>query len=493
MDDSPFQTAWLQEAPTDDIGFGDRNGDTVLVPRSLVLSIRRVQRMQTELNNRTTDLENELYALRAKFASSVQTSKSLLLKTQETITKERRNMARAQEGAVDTMQSLNQKLGKAHLAIATLQAQHLADKETMERMATDIAEVIAIQEEMGSRLQWLDECEQSLRVTAEQTKGLVRGLGEDAPVAPPDVPGLATSSRTLAEELGDARPHSTTPHPYSLPLSQGSHASTGMFNAALYSPELRSGSIEATPDVVKARSIDVPMLREIQARAHLWRAKFADCLTSGQQMLSTWATDAQCRLDGVAAEASILVSFTFTCAIDRILRLCLVGLPLTAPKPLSALESVAFSHFSQPSPLTRPHCRRPTPYRSPPVIDTHLCLKTSKYTDEFGQERPGAVLPNGEYKRHKIAETKRSAQASARESAAASTRGSTASTSREPNAPTPEDPDVDRVGAQVLLATLQPHSSTSAPVRRRDMENSTNEHARPTSAATKVSEVRILA
>ncbi len=56
---------------------------------------------------------------------------------------------------------------KAQVAISTLQAQHLADKATMERVANDIAELLAVQEDMGCRLARLDEYEQYIRTTME--------------------------------------------------------------------------------------------------------------------------------------------------------------------------------------------------------------------------------------------------------------------------------------------------------------------------------------
>lgn len=108
-------------------------------------------------------------------------------------------MDRLQEGNVNSIQSLDQKLSKAHLDIAVLQAQHIADKQFVQRMASDIAEVIAIQEEMGCRLQRLSDCEENIRKTAERTKDLVMELGHDASSAPLEGP-----ARTLDQELEEA-------------------------------------------------------------------------------------------------------------------------------------------------------------------------------------------------------------------------------------------------------------------------------------------------
>ncbi len=98
------------------------------------------------------------------------------------------------------MQTLEQKLARAQCAIATLQAQHNADKSAMESMANDIAEVLSLQEDMGCRLDRLDESEQSLRLTAGKTRELVTDLAEDHPSCG------QSAFRTLADELDVSLP-----------------------------------------------------------------------------------------------------------------------------------------------------------------------------------------------------------------------------------------------------------------------------------------------
>ncbi|RDX47418.1 hypothetical protein OH76DRAFT_1484772 [Lentinus brumalis] len=182
---------------TPDMHDDDRSflSQDIAFPANFLHTVRQVERVQAQLDKRTTELEEEMANLRTEFATSVRTSKTLLLKTQATITSERRTMEKAHEGAIDSVRPLEQKLARAQCAIATLQAQHNADKSAMERMANDIAEVLAIQEDMGCRLERLDESEQSLRLTAGMTRELVTDL-IDEPSSCDEV-----SLRTLADEL----------------------------------------------------------------------------------------------------------------------------------------------------------------------------------------------------------------------------------------------------------------------------------------------------
>ena len=140
-------------------------------------------------------------------------------------------MTQVQEGNADTLQSLEAKLLKAQRAIATLQAQHVADKQTIESMANDIAEILDIQDSMGHRLQRLDECEQSIRVSVDATRELIMEL------APDGAPERALVSSDLAQELSAAECTSVEDvtasgkTPSTLSPNVHSHASTDFLSA----------------------------------------------------------------------------------------------------------------------------------------------------------------------------------------------------------------------------------------------------------------------
>ncbi|KAI0738574.1 hypothetical protein C8Q80DRAFT_1124715 [Daedaleopsis nitida] len=117
------------------------------------------------------------------------------------ITQERRIMAVMQEDTTDTMQNYDKQLARAHRAIATLQAQHRVDRVNMARLADDIAELLAVQDQMGVRLQRLDDCEQGIRKARERISEL-----ESAHTI---TNSASTPLATYAEEL--ARIHENAP------------------------------------------------------------------------------------------------------------------------------------------------------------------------------------------------------------------------------------------------------------------------------------------
>lgn len=108
-------------------------------------------------------------------------------------------MAQAQEGTAETVHSLEHKLAKAQCAIAILEAQRLADRQTIESMAKDIADFATFQERLVLRLQRLDECEQSMRETRE----IVTELVYDSSL-PLNFP--STTPSTLADEFASTSP-----------------------------------------------------------------------------------------------------------------------------------------------------------------------------------------------------------------------------------------------------------------------------------------------
>ncbi|KAI0730662.1 hypothetical protein C8Q76DRAFT_690713 [Earliella scabrosa] len=169
---------------------------TFTAPPALGAAIRQIQRAQVRLDKRMQELETQLASMRAAFATSLESSKSLLLKTQKTITSERRSMERTQVGSATTMETFGRTLAKTQRAVATLQAKHTADASLMESLANDIAEVLSIQEEMGGRLKRLEESESAIRLETGQTRELIAELKiDDKPVA------LPTINPTLADEL----------------------------------------------------------------------------------------------------------------------------------------------------------------------------------------------------------------------------------------------------------------------------------------------------
>ncbi len=112
-------------------------------------------------------------------------------------------MEKTNETAADGLLSLEQKLTRAQASIATLQAQHSAEKEAMESMANDIAEVLAIQEDMGCRLIRLSESQQCIYDTAGHARDLLTELPHDHLTTPLscDEPAVAAPPVSLAEEF----------------------------------------------------------------------------------------------------------------------------------------------------------------------------------------------------------------------------------------------------------------------------------------------------
>lgn len=76
-----------------------------------------------------------------------------------------------------------------------------------------------------------------------------------------------------------------------------------------------------------------------------------------------------------------------------------------------------------------------------PICTCDICQDTSTYEDELGVKHPGKEVTSGEYKRHKLAQTKRRARTAGAE---------------------------ERVASDILLTTLADHPSSTMPVRHRD-------------------------
>ena len=117
----------------------------------------------------------------------------------ELISSERKNMEKRHESTAYNIGSLETKLNKAQRHIATLQAQHIADKGLIDQLVNEIAALWDRQEEIGGRLQRAEETEQHVRQLAERLRELMREVRErECEIRR----GLSTVIPTLADELG---------------------------------------------------------------------------------------------------------------------------------------------------------------------------------------------------------------------------------------------------------------------------------------------------
>ncbi|KAI0742328.1 hypothetical protein C8Q80DRAFT_1273020 [Daedaleopsis nitida] len=202
----------------------EESEDTAEAPVSAtsIATDRQGRRDKVSLERRTAVVEDELVSVRAAFSASVNASRDLLLKTQRIIHEERRCMEKNQIDLVGTMEAHEQTLAKAHRAIASLQTKHNATSLIIDQMGKNIAEVIAIQEEMRLRLQQLEGLEQEIRVDAMTTRELVSELARCDSSRPSSVAGLRVPS--LADELSlslsDITPSHTAPTPEPEPQPQ---------------------------------------------------------------------------------------------------------------------------------------------------------------------------------------------------------------------------------------------------------------------------------
>ncbi|KAI0657553.1 hypothetical protein C8Q70DRAFT_934897 [Cubamyces menziesii] len=166
---------------------------------SFTRTVSAVRRQQNDLKKLVESLENELAQVHSKVSESLDTSTNLLLRTQELISSERKNMEKRHESTAYNIGSLETKLNKAQRHIATLQAQHIADKGLIDQLVNEIAALWDRQEEIGGRLQRAEETEQHVRQLAERLRELMREVRErECEIRR----GLSTVIPTLADELG---------------------------------------------------------------------------------------------------------------------------------------------------------------------------------------------------------------------------------------------------------------------------------------------------
>ncbi|KAI9061948.1 hypothetical protein FKP32DRAFT_1677577 [Trametes sanguinea] len=157
-----------------------------------------VKKQQKELRKLVNTLETELFDVREKVSHSLRTSTDLLMRTQDMIVKERRNMEKQHEFTADSIQSLESKLNKAQRHIATLQAQHIADKGLIDQLANEIAVLWEHHQDIGTRLQCAEESEHQVRSLADKLKVLI----DEVRARDLDVhQSLAAVLPTLEEEL----------------------------------------------------------------------------------------------------------------------------------------------------------------------------------------------------------------------------------------------------------------------------------------------------
>ncbi|KAI0325703.1 hypothetical protein GY45DRAFT_1374555 [Cubamyces sp. BRFM 1775] len=166
-------------------------------------TVSAVKRQQSDLKKLVETLETELSQVHNKVSESLDTSTNLLLRTQEMISSERKNMEKRHESTAYNIGSLETKLNKAQRNIATLQAQHIADKGLIEKLANEIAALWDRQEEIGCRLQRAEDTEQHVRQLAEKLRELLYEVRErESEVRR----GLSSVMPSLAEELDSAQP-----------------------------------------------------------------------------------------------------------------------------------------------------------------------------------------------------------------------------------------------------------------------------------------------
>ncbi|OSD01990.1 hypothetical protein PYCCODRAFT_1468255 [Trametes coccinea BRFM310] len=161
-------------------------------------TVHVVKRQQDDIRKVVESLEKELLCVHDKVTESLHASTRMLLRTQELIANERKNMERQHESTANDIRSLETRLTRAQRHIATLQAQHIADKGLIEKLANEIAVLWDHQDDIGCRLQRAEETEQQGRQLAGKLRELMHEIQVRDHEARQD---LSTVLPTLQEEL----------------------------------------------------------------------------------------------------------------------------------------------------------------------------------------------------------------------------------------------------------------------------------------------------
>ncbi|KAH9896042.1 hypothetical protein C8Q73DRAFT_789829 [Cubamyces lactineus] len=175
---SSFAEWQLRSRPGTPALLSDWKRNTVDPNASFTRTVFAVKRQQNDIRKQVESLEKELAHIHDKVSHSLDTSTHLVMRAQELVASERKSMEKQHESTSYNIRSLETKLNKAQRHIATLQAQHIADKGLLEQLANEITVLWRHQEDIGSRLQHAEETEQHVRQLAERLRELMQEVRE---------------------------------------------------------------------------------------------------------------------------------------------------------------------------------------------------------------------------------------------------------------------------------------------------------------------------
>ncbi|OJT02580.1 hypothetical protein TRAPUB_6902, partial [Trametes pubescens] len=127
-----------------------------------------VKRRQDEVLQRTHALEKEMADLREVLSDALRAASARLVQTQQRMSKERQDMQQRHMSTAGSMQHLESTRSKAQRDLATLHAQHIAEKGLIDQMANEIAFLWDRQEDIGHRLKHMDDDDQAMQSLAER-------------------------------------------------------------------------------------------------------------------------------------------------------------------------------------------------------------------------------------------------------------------------------------------------------------------------------------
>ncbi|KAI9062807.1 hypothetical protein FKP32DRAFT_1677295 [Trametes sanguinea] len=165
---SSFAGWQLQSRPGTPAAFSNKH--------SFTRTVSAVKRQQDGIRKVVESLEKELSHVHDKVSESLRVSTQQLMRTRELVANERKNMEKRHESTAYNITSLETKLNTAQRHIATLQAQHAADKDLIEKLTHEIAALWNHQEDIGGRLHRAEETEQHVRQLADRLRELMREI-----------------------------------------------------------------------------------------------------------------------------------------------------------------------------------------------------------------------------------------------------------------------------------------------------------------------------
>ncbi|KAL7279726.1 hypothetical protein ACG7TL_006133 [Trametes sanguinea] len=132
---SSFAGWWLQSRPATPAPFSEKRCQ--YAPEGTLgftRTVSAVKRQQDRIKKLVESLEQELAQVHDKVSDPLRVSTQLLMRTQDLIVNERKNMEKRHESTASDICALETKLNTAQRHIATLQAQHIADKGLIEQL-----------------------------------------------------------------------------------------------------------------------------------------------------------------------------------------------------------------------------------------------------------------------------------------------------------------------------------------------------------------------